>query len=145
MEGGSFDPRQWQLQGKPDAAPAAAPGSVPEFWRVAAQGSDAPPSKAHAKPAGAGSAKRLLPYAASLAILALAAAGASIQRHAPQETAQDTAQVTGSDAGEQTPAAPPPANSIERALSLSSPSELEGALTSAGVPASEAKAATADE
>lgn len=140
MEGGSFDPRQWQLQGKPASPAGAAPESVPEFWRVAAQGDGVPPSFDEPKSARAGSTRRMLPYAASLTILAVAAITAGVQRQSPQEAVQAAPAAT----GEQAAAAPPrPANSIERALSLSSPSELESALVSAGVPASEAKAATA--
>jgi murein DD-endopeptidase MepM/ murein hydrolase activator NlpD len=140
MEGDSFDPRQWQLQGKTGApAPETTPGGlVPEFWRAAAQGSGEAPVVTAAPPGG-GPPARLLPYAASLAIMAIAAIAAGVQRHPAQAPLQPgiTAPVE-----QTTEAAPRPANSIERAMSLSSAAELAGALATARVPAPEASAAT---
>jgi murein DD-endopeptidase MepM/ murein hydrolase activator NlpD len=142
MEGNSFDPRQWQLQGKTDApAPATSSASpLPEFWRDAARPTAGTAPRAESPATGGrSSGKRAVPYAASLAILAAAGIVAGVQRHPPQPRPGASASpITG-----QTTAADKPANSIERAMSLSSASELAGALTAAGVPAPEAGAATA--
>ena len=145
MEGGSFDPRQWQLQGpaKSPATSGGEAGSLPEFWRAAASDARTSADTAStdaASPRLAGGARRFLPFAASAAILAIAASAAWSQRETPAGTGVSTS----SSISEQ--AAVPEADrktSVERALSLSSPGELESALVSAGVPASEAKAATA--
>lgn len=143
MEEGSFDPRQWQLQGKTGTpASATSPlGSTPEFWRAAARGGSEPPAASPTPSPKRGSKARLLPYAASFAILVGAGLLAGLQRQAPGPSA-DTPTLA---SGDEQAAAPPAeqADSIERALSLSSPSELASALTSAGVPAAEASAATA--
>jgi murein DD-endopeptidase MepM/ murein hydrolase activator NlpD len=143
MEGGSFDPRQWQLQGKPvtPANGTTTPEAIPEFWQAAARGSDAPPTTPLGKPDGSGFSRRLLPYAASLAILALATLAAGVQREAPLAGAQ-LATETAAASPEATPL-PKDANSVERALSLADAAGLASSLIAAGVPAAEANAATA--
>jgi len=146
VESGSFDPRQWQLQGKGEAAAdkPAGGGSLPEFWQATAAGSPGSPAERSQtttpSPRGAPS-KRLLPYAASLAILAIAAVAAVVQRQTPHEAASQPISKVGSEPMTAAPVRAP--GSIERAMSLSSASELAGALTSAGVPGPEASAATA--
>lgn len=147
MEGGSFDPRQWQLQGpaKSPATYGSKAGSLPEFWREAA--GDTQTSMTGAEPAtlrsvpGARGVARFLPFAASLTILAIATSVAWVQRDTPAGAGDNAA-----FAADVRTASVPEADrktSVERALSLSSAAELESALISAGVPASEASAATA--
>ena len=142
MEDGSFDPRQWDLQGKPppSAAGTKPPGAIPEFWQAAARGSDGP-AMPPGKPSGGGSSPRLLPYAASLAILALATIAAGVQRQSPGAAAQPATETIGT--GPEAPPLPKEANSVERALSLADAVGLASSLIAAGVPAAEANAATA--
>lgn len=144
MEGGSFDPRQWDLQGKPVAPPAGTtpPGAAPEFWQAAARGGQEPPATPPGKPGGGGFSPRLLPYAASLAIIALATVAAGMQRQAPHGAAQPGTE-TPAARSEAAPPLPKEANSVERALSLSDAAGLASSLIAAGLPAAEANAATA--
>ena len=145
MEDGSFDPRQWGLQGKSAQTPPTngpVSSTLPEFWRMAAGDADGPgdtpPPAGPVKPGAA--ARTFWPYAASAAILALAMVAAAISRQPARAPDANTDSTTSAVAATQAPAPP---QAIERSLTLSSPHDLAAALTSANVAAAEASAATA--
>lgn len=138
MEDFSFDPRSWARK----QADGPRKGQLPDAWdKVATDfrpGAQGPAPQTCPEPAS-GRMAPALPWLASLLLLASGATWAWSTRSAPgaaPPAAGATAPPT-----KATGIASLPEGSVERALNLGSPGELEGALASLGVPPAEAGAA----